>query len=331
MIITTYKELIEYFNLFRDEKINLLVITSPPGMGKTSMILEILEEYPYAYINGHVTPLAAYEELFNGKDELVIIDDVDNIFDNKDMRILIKTISDSLETKTISYRTTKKMNKSEEDKTIPKQFQTKSKVCILLNDLNKDFIAISDRGIFIEFLPSREEILNKIADIAQINEKSLNCENANDTNLISQDIEVLSLNKPDSMLIEGDTFFIDDKTKKSHEELKMCVRKKCVYDFIIKYQDCIKNLSLRTYVKAIQFEYNEKKLIDLFFDEKYKDYIKIKEMNLSKVNDSITEWVSLGWSRATFFRVKKNLSNYKNTSVYLQSEKSKSKTKIIQS
>jgi len=84
---------------------------------------------------------------------------------------------------------------------------------------------------------------------------------------------------------------------------------KCVYDFIKENYQKIDNLSIRTYIKALQlFRYNpdnwkEKFMLVVGFDEKVIEYLKLKELYESD-NEKIEKFK---WSRATYFRIKQEV------------------------
>lgn len=257
MIIKTYNELREYIKMFRKENCDLLIIMSRAGLGKTTELKRMMNKEDYIYVNTHSTPLKTYLDLYNKKDCLVVFDDMDSLLRNHIMVSMLKTLADTSPIKEVYYNTTSSLIGN-----APDSFKTTSKVCIMLNefDVHSDTLKpIIDRGFFIEFVPSKEEILNKIKEISK-----------------SQSI---------------------------------AKKEKCVYKFIKEHYQKIENLSLRTYVKALQlFADNPNNWKDKFmqmigFDEKVIEYLKLKELYLTD-KERIEKYK---WSRATYFRVKQEV------------------------
>lgn len=254
MLIKTYKELKEYFEMFKNQNADILIVMSKAGYGKTSLLKEVMGKSDYVYINTHSTPLKTYLELYEKKDMPVVFDDLDCIFRSGIMTSLLKALADTSTVKELHYHSTSKILGE-----APESFKTSSNVCLLVNEFNVDNPTLKpliDRGFFIEFKPSKEEILNRIKVIAK-----------------------------SQSLTESE---------------------KCVLDFIEKNYLKIENLSLRTYVKALQLyrdnqeNWRERFMQMVGFDEKIIEYIKVKE-KYNRIEDMIKNFK---WSRATFFRIK---------------------------
>lgn len=151
--------------MFKRGNCDLLVIMSRAGLGKTTELKRIMKGEDYSYISTHSTPLKTYLTLFDKKDNLVVFDDIDSILRNSIMVSMLKSLSDTSSIKEVFYNTTSKLMGN-----APDSFKTTSKVCILLNqfDLHNDTLKpIVDRAIFIEFVPTKEEILKKIKEISE--------------------------------------------------------------------------------------------------------------------------------------------------------------------
>ena len=73
---------------------------------------------------------------------------------------------------------------------------------------------------------------------------------------------------------------------------------KCVLDFIKDNYKKINDLSLRTYSKALQ----------LFVDDPKR--WKEKFMSMIGFDEKLIQYLTLKWSRATFFRVRQELGDY---------------------
>ena len=254
MIIKSYKELKEYFEMFKKQNADLLIVMSKAGYGKTSILKETMSKSDYVYCNTHSTPLKTYLDLFEKKDMPVVFDDLDAVFSSSIMTALLKALADTSPIKELHYNSTSKLLGN-----APESFKTSSNVCILVNEFNVNNPSLKpliDRGFFIEFTPTKEEILRRIKYISK-----------------SQNI---------------------------------AESEKCVLEFMESNYQKIDNLSLRTYVKALQlFRDNEKTWKDRFmqmvgYDEKIIAYLTLKE-TYKNVEDMVKNFK---WSRATFFRVK---------------------------
>lgn len=257
MEIKTYKELREYLEMFKKQNADLLIVMSKAGYGKTSLLKEVMGKKDYVYISTHSTPLKTYLNLFEKRDCPVCFDDLDAIFSSSIMTSLLKSLADTSSIKELHYNTTSSLIG-----TVPESFKTTSNVCILVNEFNVNSPALKpiiDRGFFIEFCPSKNEIMNKIKQVAK-----------------SQSIA-------------------------KNEE--------CVLEFFEENYGKIENLSLRTYVKALQLfrdnplKWKEKFMQMIGFDYKVIEYLKLKE-EYSSVEEMIKNYK---WSRATFFRIKKEV------------------------
>jgi DNA polymerase III alpha subunit len=259
MIVKNYKELKEYFEMFKKQNADLLIVMSKAGYGKTSILKEVMGKSDYVYCNTHSTPLKTYLDLFEKKDMPVVFDDLDAVFSSSIMTALLKALADTSPIKELHYNSTSKLLGN-----APESFKTSSNVCLLVNEFNVNNPSLKpliDRGFFIEFTPSREEILNRIRYIAK-----------------SQNI--------------GES-------------------EKCVLEFIEKNYQKIENLSLRTYIKALQLFrdsprfWKDKFMQMVGYDEKVIEYLKLKEVH-KNVEDMVKHF---RWSRATFFRVRSEVED----------------------
>lgn len=165
MKITTYKELEEYIRMFKKQNCDLLIIKSRAGLGKTTTLKKVMKGEDYVYICTHSTPLQTYKLLYEKIDCPVVFDDLDAILSNKVFVSLLKSISDTSPIKELHYNTTSRLIED-----VPSSFKTVSNACILLNEFSARSTALEpilSRGFFIEFEPSRDEILKKIKNMCQ--------------------------------------------------------------------------------------------------------------------------------------------------------------------
>lgn len=162
--IKTYEEYREYMQAFKLKKLNLLTVVSRGGLGKTFISEEeLMTEAPLVF-TGHVTPMAMYKALYERTreedDVIVIFDDVDALMLNKTNVALLKQLCDTRETKTIRYLTS-----SGQLNGIPREFDTRCKVLMLMNDLQPEDLnlrALMTRSHLVNFVPEDTEILDNL-------------------------------------------------------------------------------------------------------------------------------------------------------------------------
>ena len=102
--------------------------------------------------------------LYRHRDELVVIDDVDEIYSEKAGIRLLKSLCQTQQEKSVSWHTAANALTREG---IPREFKTASRVAIISNDwqtLSRNVAALEDRGHVLVFRPSPEEVHNKVAD-----------------------------------------------------------------------------------------------------------------------------------------------------------------------
>lgn len=162
--IKTYDQYREYMQAFKLKKLNLLTVVSRGGLGKTFISEEeLMTEAPLVF-TGHVTPMALYKSLYERTreedDVIVIFDDVDALMLNKTIVSLLKQICDTRETKTVRYLST-----SGQLGDVPREFDTRCKVLMLMNDLRPEdpnLKALMTRSHLVNFIPKDTEILDNL-------------------------------------------------------------------------------------------------------------------------------------------------------------------------
>lgn len=161
LTVKDYNKLNEYMTAFGNKALNLMIIVSRGGLGKTFIAEESLMEHGPLIFTGHVTPLGMYQELLERnkeeKDFIVVFDDVDTLMLNKTNVALLKQLCDTREEKTIKYFTTSPILKG-----MDSEFETKCKVLMLMNDIkteDKNLNALFTRAHLINFDPLDTEII----------------------------------------------------------------------------------------------------------------------------------------------------------------------------
>lgn len=175
IILSKKTELLkEYLKFVVSGKCPGLFVEGRTGIGKTVTIQNSLKEMgaDYEYMSGFTTPLALYQFLYNHRDKLVVLDDLEGLFrDNKAIAILKAAIGDVNRSRVVSYNTTSKAALD-----YPSSFEMKGNVIILCNEYSgkrytENFEALLSRAIEYPMIVSHNEILETCHKILE--QKSL--------------------------------------------------------------------------------------------------------------------------------------------------------------
>ncbi len=164
--ITTYLELSSFISAFGDGHLNMLVVCSRGGLGKSETVQRTLEG-DSVIVSGHETPLDLYRKLFDGRDRLVVFDEIDGLLANVANVGLLKQVCETREVKRVQWGSTDK-RAAKIDGGVG-HFHTRSRVCLLCNSFelfNANVAALKTRGMTVQFVPSRRQILDKIRTFA---------------------------------------------------------------------------------------------------------------------------------------------------------------------
>lgn len=147
-----------------------VIILSPTALGKTSMVLNMVDKLSYEYISTKTTPLGLYLDLYNNRDrDVIVLDDMESILDNVDgLKLLMACLWPSKENKRIvNYSTSKKLE-------VPKRFEIKARIIMLVNDLNKNKIAtLLSRVLYCELNPTHKEKIALLYEMCERKYKDL--------------------------------------------------------------------------------------------------------------------------------------------------------------
>jgi len=170
LIVRDYKTLNEYAKAFSEGYISLLIVKGEGGLGKTYTIQKAMGENKNMMFNGHATPLSIYLKLFNDRTSPVIFDDVDSLLGNKINISLLKQLCEGNKVKEVMYNTTFKMGGNP----IPNSIKCTNKVCLLCNDIKKfgkNMKALLTRAVYIEFVPTKEEVMTMLQSFKELDEE----------------------------------------------------------------------------------------------------------------------------------------------------------------
>jgi hypothetical protein len=163
MEINNYQKLELFIDRWLEGHIDLLIIESAPGLGKSHFVKSKLKQLKHISINNHTTPLANYKQLYHNRDKAIWFDDVYYLLLNKLNIAILKQLCETTNQKRLSYYTT-----SELIGDVPSEFFTTSKVIITCNAVegnNPHLKAIKDRAFYIKFNPTKKEIISKLQEV----------------------------------------------------------------------------------------------------------------------------------------------------------------------
>lgn len=153
----TYAELERFVKAFAAGHINLVILVGERGLQKSRTVAKSTPAGA-CWIQGSASPFGMYLKLYQYRNQLVVIDDVDAIYRSKDGINLLKCLCQTEPEKTVSWQ---RAAKQLDNEGVPREFTTKSRVIIIANDwhtLNRNVAAVEDRGHAICFSPTGEEV-----------------------------------------------------------------------------------------------------------------------------------------------------------------------------
>lgn len=91
-----------------------LILTGPPGVGKTTAVVNMLKQHAqgaYKVVAGHMSVLQLYIELYRHRKsgEILVLDDVDSAFKSMEGINVIKAVTDTVPQRRVSWATTSHM------------------------------------------------------------------------------------------------------------------------------------------------------------------------------------------------------------------------------
>ena len=159
--VRTYTELHAYLSAFSAGHLNLLILLGGPGLSKSRSVRRFAGKNA-CWIEGNATAFGMYMALWKHKDKLVVVDDVDNLYSDRNAIRLLKCLCQTDPVKQIAWHSGSSRLEREG---VPKAFETKSRVALIANDwktLNGNVEAVQDRGHVILFEPRAEEVHNQV-------------------------------------------------------------------------------------------------------------------------------------------------------------------------
>jgi hypothetical protein len=160
--IYRYYELDRVVNAFSDGHLTFLMVCGPPGVGKSRIVLNKLGS-AVSWIDGNVSAFGLYLQAYENCDEVIVLDDVDGLYRDRNGVRLLKSLCQSEEVKSLCWQTNAA---ALEQRGVPHSFETTSRVLIIANQwksLNPDVAALEDRAHCVQFTPPAREIHRQAA------------------------------------------------------------------------------------------------------------------------------------------------------------------------
>src|SRR2546423_94353 len=79
LVVTTYSEFEAMIGAFVNRKLELLAIVAHPGLCKSQCVRRATTTLPHLLVKGRKTALSLYMDLYEHRDEPVILDDTDDL------------------------------------------------------------------------------------------------------------------------------------------------------------------------------------------------------------------------------------------------------------
>ena len=143
----------------------LAVYGSRGGLGKTKVVLETLKEEGVTplVLNGHITPLSLYSNLYQRPDAVLFLDDCDSLFRNLPALGILRTAlwGETNEKRLVTYNSSQIK--------IPASFYFTGRVIFAINTLpmkNHAFNAVLSRVDQYELMATNEEVLDLMRELA---------------------------------------------------------------------------------------------------------------------------------------------------------------------
>jgi len=143
-----------------------LIVTGPPGFGKSHSILECIENSDltkddYIINKGYSTPRGLYNCLYDNFDKLIIFDDCDSVLEDKVALNILKSALDSYDERIITWMS--KINKGDK---YPPQFEFKGRIIFISNKSKSDIDeAILSRSLTVDLSMTFDEKIMRMTSI----------------------------------------------------------------------------------------------------------------------------------------------------------------------
>lgn len=169
--LTAYTQLELYLSKFARGELGLVLLLGRHGTGKSESVRRTLGVSNGAgapggrvlYVEGHMQPFGLYRQLWEYRDQSVVLDDLDRLYADPDCVRLLKPLCNTVREKRLHWLT----NAIRNDGGPPSSFTTSSGVILIANEwksVNPNVRALEDRAIILHFCPSNDEVHRQVRD-----------------------------------------------------------------------------------------------------------------------------------------------------------------------
>jgi hypothetical protein len=161
LTLKKYSDLDRIVSVFAGGNYNLFVLLGSPGHAKSRTVRAAVEasREPFLWVRNTVSAFRLYLDLFkNRQAKLLVIDDVDAFYADRNLVRLLKCLCETEEVKTLAWHTDAARLGREG---VPREFEISMKVAVISNDLkrlNANVGALEDRGRVFSFEPDAREV-----------------------------------------------------------------------------------------------------------------------------------------------------------------------------
>jgi hypothetical protein len=161
LTLKRYSDLDRIVGVFAAGNYNLFVLIGSPGHAKSRTVRAAVEAggEPFVWIKNTVSAFRLYLDLYKNRHaKLLVIDDVDSFYSDRNLVRLLKCLCETEEAKTLAWHTDAA---GLEREGVPREFAVSVKVAVISNDLkrlNANVGALEDRGRVFWFEPDSREV-----------------------------------------------------------------------------------------------------------------------------------------------------------------------------
>ncbi len=173
--LTDYAQLELYLTKFVRGELGLVLLLGRHGTGKSESVKRALSAQALTedstsrtskgtlYVEGHAQPFGLYRQLWEYRDQPIVLDDLDRLYADPDCVRLLKPLCNTTPEKRLHWLTNVTLN----DGAVPSGFTTTSNVILIANEwksLNPNVRALEDRAIILHFCPENREVHRKVGE-----------------------------------------------------------------------------------------------------------------------------------------------------------------------
>jgi hypothetical protein len=175
IVLTTYAQLHLYLEKFSAGELGLVLLLGRHGTGKSEGVRRALqlssskersdrpEGKQVLYVDGHMQPFGLYRNLWEHRNQSVVLDDLDRLYSDADCVRLLKPLCNTEPAKRLTWLSNLTLNAND----VPSSFTTTSCVILIANEwrtINANVKALEDRAIILHFDPSNAEVHRRVGE-----------------------------------------------------------------------------------------------------------------------------------------------------------------------